>query len=82
MEALELEIRRFVVDNFLFGQDDESLSNSDSFLERGIVDSTGVLELVQFLEQHYEIKIEDEDMVPENLDTIKSVARLIQAKRS
>ncbi len=82
IETIEAEVRRFVVDNFLFGQDDGGLQPTDSLLEKGIVDSTGVLELAQFLESRYGVKIADEEFVPENLDSVQRVAAFVQRKRA
>jgi acyl carrier protein len=82
MPLIEEEIRQFVLDNFLFGQTDGQLSNDDSFLEKGILDSTGVLELVSFLEKKYQIKIQDEELVPENLDSINKVVQFITKRGS
>src|SRR5205814_4806285 len=62
MSNYEHELRQFIVQNFLYGQQDHQLANSDSFLELGIVDSTGIMELVSFLEQHYHIAIGDEEL--------------------
>lgn len=72
-------VRNFIVENFLFGND-EGLTNETSFLEEGIIDSTGVLELVTFLEEKFEIAVGDEDMIPENLDSIVNVTNYIQNK--
>ncbi|HWQ68959.1 MAG TPA: acyl carrier protein [Patescibacteria group bacterium] len=80
MQAIEQQLRQFVVNNFLFGQGEDQLSNHDSFLEKGIVDSTGVLELVVFLEKQYRIKVEDEELIPANLDSIDSLLRFIEKK--
>jgi acyl carrier protein len=55
MQTIEQELRQFVIDNLLFGQEDE-FKNDDSFLEKGIIDSTGVFELVAFIEEKYQIK--------------------------
>ncbi len=57
-----------------------SLSNDDSFLEKGIFDSTGILELVSFVENKYSVELEPEELVPENLDSIASLARFLQRK--
>lgn len=76
---LEHDIREFVVENFLLGKD-KGLSTSESLLDAGVVDSTGVLELVAFLERTYAIQIADQDLVPENLDSIDSVVRFVRAK--
>ncbi len=73
------ELREFVINNFLFG-DGSSLKNEQSFLDTGIVDSTGMLELIMFLESTYGIKIEPEEMVPENLDSIERAAQFVSRK--
>ena len=77
------ELRKFIVDNFLFGEDSDqfAFSDEDSFQERGIVDSTGILELVCHLEDRYGIDVTDEDLIPENLDSLNKVARFIDRKR-
>jgi acyl carrier protein len=80
MQILIEEIRRFVNDNFLFGQASEELADDDSFLEKGIIDSTGVLQLVGFIQQTYDIVLEDEDLVPENLDSVRRVAAFVERK--
>jgi acyl carrier protein len=80
MRAIEQEIRRFIVDNFLFGEEDGDLSCDDSFLERGIIDSTGVLELVAFIEERFGIKVKDNELVPANLDSINSLISFIERK--
>jgi acyl carrier protein len=73
-------LREFVTENFLFGQD-ATFANDDSFLEQGIIDSTGVLELVAFLEEQLEIAVDDDDLMPENLDSIDNLCRFIASKR-
>ena len=80
MTNYETEVRQFIAENFLFGREDESLTTTESLLERGIIDSTGVLELVSFLEQKYQIKLADEELTPENLDSIDRLVRFIGAK--
>jgi len=74
-------VREFVVQNFLFG-DGEVLKDDTSFLGNGIIDSTGILELVLFLEQTYNIKIEDDELIPENLDNLRNIARFLERKLS
>ena len=76
------ELREFIVDNFMMGTDPNELSDSGSLLDLGIIDSTGVLELVGFLEEKYSIKVEDSDLVPENLDSIDNLTKYIQGKKS
>ncbi|HDK27847.1 MAG TPA: acyl carrier protein [Candidatus Atribacteria bacterium] len=78
---IEQKIRDFIRDNFLMGEDDGNLSSNDSLLEKGIIDSVGILELVSFLEETFDIKVEDEELVPENLDSIAFIVNYIQHKK-
>ena len=73
------KVRDFVVATFLFG-DGESLKEDTSFMEEGIIDSTGMLELIMFLEETYNIKIEDDELVPENLDSLQNIAGFVGRK--
>jgi acyl carrier protein len=73
-------IRTFVVDRFLFGENNASLSNSDSLLDRGIVDSTGVLEMVAFLEERFGIQVSDDELIPDNLESIQKAADFVTRK--
>lgn len=79
--SVKLSIRRFIVENFLFGNDDPTLTDDASFLEAGVIDSTGILELISFVEQTYEISIEDGEMLPENLDSLDRISAFILRKR-
>jgi acyl carrier protein len=72
-------IKTFIIDNFLFGNAD-GLNDDTSFLEEGIIDSTGVLELIAFLEEEFEIKVQDEELIPENLDSIDKVTAFLDRK--
>ncbi len=78
---IEGEIRSFVITNFLFGQSLD-LQPADSLLEKGIIDSTGVLELISFLEDRYAIKVADDEVIPENLDSLRNVAAYLTKKLS
>ncbi len=78
--SLRDELRRFVINNFLFGRSDTGLSDSASFLEEGIIDSTGVLELVGFLEERFGIRVQDHDLIPENLDSIHNLVAFIESR--
>jgi acyl carrier protein len=80
MVAYHEELRNFIVENFLFGQDEGQLSNDDSFIENGIIDSTGVLELVGFLETRYGIRVDDDELVPANLDTLNRLSAFVRRK--
>ncbi len=79
MPDYEIEIRQFIADRFLFGEA-KTLGDQDSLLEAGIIDSTGILELINHLEEHYGIKVNDDELVPENLDTIASIAAFLGKK--
>lgn len=79
MSERKNKVREFVVENFLFGEGDD-LGDDTSFLEEGIIDSTGILELVDFLEEEFDISIDDEELVPENLDSLKNVAAYLKKK--
>lgn len=79
MNQIGSSLRQFIRENFLFGQS-LTLADHDSLLEAGVVDSTGVLELVAFIEDRYGITIEDEELLPENLDSIENLIRFITAK--
>ena len=81
MKTLHNEIREFIVENFLFGQDDNTPGDNESFLESGIIDSTGVLELVGFLEKRFRFSVEDSELVPANLDSIERLVRFIDRKQ-
>ena len=80
MPAREYEVRALIIENFLFGEDDGKLSDDDSFLEKGIIDSTGILELVALLEGKYGIKISNNELEPENLDSINKLVRFLGRK--
>jgi acyl carrier protein len=80
MWSIEQEIRQFIIDNFLFGEPEPQLSNDDSLLDQGIIDSMGVLELVTFLEDKYEIEIPDDELVPTNLDSVNRMVEFVQRK--
>lgn len=73
------KIRTFIIENYLFG-DDEGLEDSTSFLDEGIIDSTGILELIDFISEEFSITVEDEELIPENLDSIQNVTAFIATK--
>ena len=76
--GIRIRVREFVVQSFLFGQGE--LADDDSFLESGIIDSTGVLELVGFVESTFGITVLDEDLVPANLDSVAAVTGFVARK--
>ena len=79
MSDPKTKIEQFIIENFLFGNAGD-LQDDTSFLQEGIIDSTGVLELITFLEEQFEIKIEDDELIPENLDSINNVMAFLQSK--
>ncbi|THB73212.1 MAG: acyl carrier protein [Desulfobacteraceae bacterium] len=79
MAEIKDKIRSFIVEDFLFG-DDQGLEDTTSFLDEGIIDSTGMLELISFLEEQFSIEIADDEMVPENLDSISNVLSFLNRK--
>jgi len=79
---LEQTTRNFIIENFIIDGNPDQLDNAQSFLESGIIDSTGILELVSFIEEHYDIKIEDEELIPDNLDSVNNVVKFINKKLS
>jgi acyl carrier protein len=76
------EIKNFIIDNFMMGRNPEELTDSDSLLNKGIIDSTGVLELVGFIEEKYKIQFNDEELIPDNLDSVNNLINYIHRKRN
>jgi acyl carrier protein len=72
-------IRAFIEENFLF-RDNVTLADGDSLLESGVMDSTGILELVAFLETEFPISMTDAEIVPENLDSVAAIVRYVEGK--
>ena len=73
------KVKAFIVETFLFGEGD-NFRDDTSFLESGVVDSTGILELIAFLEETYGIRMEDDELIPENLDSVSNVSRYLERK--
>jgi acyl carrier protein len=80
LDDIQHTVRQFIVTNFLFGKDPASLTPQSSFLEGGIIDSTGILEMIQFVERTYGIQVDDTEMVPECLDSLDNISRFIRRK--
>ena len=81
-ETIERAVREFVTSNFLFGREGDALARDESFIALGVLDSTGVLELVAFVEDGWSIEVTDEEMLPENLDSIDNVIAFVQRKQT
>ncbi len=80
MSDMQKTVLDFIRENFIMGRSEVSLDPDESLIESGVMDSTGVLELVEFLESTYKIKIEDEELIPENLETINNIVKFLQSK--
>ena len=78
--SIRNELRLFIKDNFMIGRNPEELTDNGSLLELGIIDSTGVLELVGFLEERYGIQVEDNELIPDNLDSLENLERYVSRK--
>jgi acyl carrier protein len=81
LNDIRSQVKTFIVDNFMFG-DGGGLEEGTSFLDSGIIDSTGILELVSFLEEAFKIKLEDDELVPENLGSIAAIVGYLKRKRN
>ena len=77
---IKSKLKEFIINNFLLGNHSKCFNDDDSFLEKGIIDSTGVLELVNFIEETYNIKVEDEELIPDNLDSLNKLTSYIKKK--
>jgi acyl carrier protein len=80
-DALRSSIRDFLLENYLFTTDTSAIGVDDSLLGRGIVDSTGMLEVIFFIEEKLGVKVKDEEMIPDNLDSINKIAGFVEARR-
>lgn len=76
------ELREFLAETFFLGDEINELGDDESFMEKGIIDSTGVLEMTSYLEEKHGFSISDEEMTPANLDTINNLIGFIEKKTS
>ena len=72
-------IRSYIVENFLFG-DDDGFDTETSFLENGIIDSTGIMELVDFIEKKFNFQVDDEELIPDNFDSVQNIVNFLKEK--
>jgi acyl carrier protein len=79
VDDIRTQIKKFIIDNFMFGNSNE-IKDDTSFLGEGIIDSTGVLELVTFIEETFDLKVDDEELIPENLDSVDNLTGYLQRK--
>jgi acyl carrier protein len=80
--SIEAKIRDYILENYLFTDDQNALSNQESFLDKGIIDSTGIMEVIMFLEEEFGISVEDEEMIPENLDSVNNIVAFVNRKQA
>jgi len=75
-------IRSFILEHALLGTSNDSFKDDDSFLEKGIIDSTGILELVAFIEENFGFEVKDEELVPDNFDSVNKLSQYIERKKT
>ncbi len=80
MADAKTAVKAYISENFLMGQSNIELGDDTSFLEMGLLDSTGVIELVSFLEEEFGIQVEDDEITPENLDTLNRICNYVEQK--
>jgi len=74
------QIKQFIAENFLFTEDSNKLDDDTSFMDEGIVDSMGIMELIVFIEETYKIDVEDDEIEPDNLDSVNNLYNFIMRK--
>ncbi|MDH5571886.1 MAG: acyl carrier protein [Gammaproteobacteria bacterium] len=79
--SIREKIRSYILENYLFTDDQAALSDGDSFLDKGIIDSTGILEVIYFLEDEFGVAVDDDEMIPENLDSVDNLICFIEKKK-
>ena len=82
MSEVKAQVRQFIMDNFVMGSDTPAFADSDSFLDQHIIDSTGFLELVSYVEATFGFAVKDDEMVPENLDSLDNIDAYATRKRA
>lgn len=80
MQDIKDTVRQYILQNFLMGDMGVQLKDDQSFLDHHIIDSTGFIEMVTFLESTWNIRIQDEEMIPENLDSLDCIERFVRSK--
>lgn len=79
---IKTQIRTYILENFLFSDDQSLLNNMDSFIETGIIDSTGIVEIITFLEDEFKIQVQPEEMIPDYLDSVDRITEFVNRKKS
>jgi len=81
-ESIRSKLRAHILESFLFTDDDDALADGDSFLEKGIVDSTGIMEVILFIEEEFGFTVADDEMIPDNLDSVDALVAFVSRKRA
>jgi acyl carrier protein len=82
MQDIKHQVRTYLLDNFLMGGSEQDIQDDTSFMGSHILDSTGFIELISYLEDQFGIQVTDEEMVPENLDSLKNIEHFVSRKRA
>jgi acyl carrier protein len=80
--SVKEQVKNYILENYLFTDDQSALKDDDSFLQQGIIDSTGILEVIFFLEDAFGVTVADDEMVPENLDSVNNLVKFINSKNA
>jgi acyl carrier protein len=80
--SIQQQVKQFILSNYLFTDDESVLSDGQSLIRSGIVDSTGILELIGYVEEVFGIAVDPEEMVPDNFDSVQRVAAFVMQKQS
>jgi non-ribosomal peptide synthetase component F/acyl carrier protein len=80
MQQIEQEVREFVIDSFLLEESDGHISDDDSFIEQGLVNSLDILSLVTFVQKKYSISVQEEELITDNWDSVQRIAKFIRTK--
>jgi acyl carrier protein len=80
--SIRQQVRRFILTNYLFTEEEGRLADAESLMQSGTMDSTGILELIMFLEETFSIKVADDEMIPANLDSVVNVVGFIERKQA
>ncbi len=81
-ESIKAAVRRYVAESLFLGSAAEAITDEQSLLSSQVLDSTGVLELVEFIEASFGVTVKDEEMLPENLDSLGAIARFVLARKA
>lgn len=79
---IKQQVKRFILTNYLFTEDESNLSDEESLMQKGALDSTGVLELIAFLEEKFDIEVADQEMIVTNLDSVAHIAEFVKRKQT